>query len=145
MKLSCAKRGLTHPCLLKYYYSCLVHEWYMSKLFSKAQIIFWDYGIACISTTKIFITIPSTGVTPKPLRAIRSERQRALAQCDQLNLHNSHSKSGRQKSWKFLDHFLCSTLRLNGWLRALSVTVSGCQKNWSYLQHESYIMHRFSD
>ena len=70
----------------------------MSKLFSKAQIIFWDYGIACISTTKIFITIPFTGATPKPLHAIRSERQRALAPYDQLNPHNSRSKLEKQKS-----------------------------------------------
>ena len=49
-------------------------------------------------TTKTFITIPSTCATPKPLYAIRSGRQRALAPCDQLNLRNSRSKSGRQKS-----------------------------------------------
>ena len=51
-----------------------------------------------ISTTKTFITIPSTDATPKPLHAIRSGRQRALAPCDQLNPHNNRSKSGRQKS-----------------------------------------------
>jgi len=49
-------------------------------------------------TTKTFITIPSTGATPKPLHAIKSGRQRALAPCDQINPHNSCSKSGRQKS-----------------------------------------------
>ena len=38
-----------------------------------------------------------TGATPKSLHAIRSERQRALAPCDQPNPHNSRSKSGRQK------------------------------------------------
>ena len=51
-----------------------------------------------ISTTKTFINIPSTGATPKPLHAIRSERQCALVHCNQLNPHNSHNKLGRQKS-----------------------------------------------
>ena len=48
-------------------------------------------------TTKTFITIPSTVATLKPLHAIRSGRQRALAPCDQLNPHNSRSKSEKQK------------------------------------------------
>ena len=51
-----------------------------------------------IYTTKTFITIPSIGATLKPLHAIRSGRQRALAPCDQLNPHNSSNKLGRQKS-----------------------------------------------
>ena len=51
-----------------------------------------------ICTTKTFITILFTGATTKPLHAIKSGRQRALAPCDQLNPHNSCSKSGRQKS-----------------------------------------------
>ena len=50
-----------------------------------------------ICTTKTFITILFTGATTKPLHAIKSGRQRALAPCDQLNPHNSRSKSGRQK------------------------------------------------
>jgi len=69
---------------------------------SHVQAVAQEHGATpsdiSISTTKTFITIPSTGATPKPLHAIRSGRQRALTPCDQLNLHNSRSKSGKQKS-----------------------------------------------
>ena len=67
-----------------------------------------------IYTTKTFITIPSTGATPKLLHAIKSGRQRALTPCDQIrkatrthsmrsnqegNAHSLHAiKSGRQRA-----------------------------------------------
>ena len=67
-----------------------------------------------ISTTKTFITIPSTGATPKPLHAIKSGRQRALASCDQLNPHNSRSKSEKQKYIPRDRHFFGATITVLG-------------------------------
>ena len=65
----------------------------------------WCHG--SISTTKIFITIPSTG-------AIRSGSQRALAPCDQLNPHNSRSKSEKQKYIPRDRHFFGATITVSG-------------------------------
>ena len=43
--------------------------------------------------------------------AIKSGRQRVLAPCDQLNLHNNRSKSGKQKLIPYDRHFLCHNHR----------------------------------
>ena len=78
-----------------------------------------------IFITKIFITIPSTDTTPKPLHAIKSERQRALAPCDQLNPRESCSKSGRKKNQTILrvHHFTGTYIRHVDWQQRRTVFI----------------------
>ena len=80
------------------------------------QVVAREHGVmpSHIFTTKTFITIPSTGATPKSLYAIKSGRQRALASCDQLNPHNSRSKSEKQKYIPGDRHFFGATITVSG-------------------------------